>query len=118
MREIRTSGLMSGEGKRGDWQSLQPPRPSSTLQPRVTPALFTGSGRKPICATYNAVTYSTKSDSCYGDREIADCLCYRRRDILLILQRYLLASHRHSAYNHLRGICLYLRCRVRNAKIG
>jgi hypothetical protein len=33
MREIRTSGLMSGEGKRGDWQSLQPPRPSSTLQP-------------------------------------------------------------------------------------
>jgi hypothetical protein len=33
MREIRTSGLMSGEGKRGDWQSLKPPRPSSTLQP-------------------------------------------------------------------------------------
>ncbi len=32
MREIRTSGLMSGEGKRGDWPTLKPPRPSSTLQ--------------------------------------------------------------------------------------
>ena len=32
MREIRTSGLMSGEGKRGDWPSLKLPRPSSTLQ--------------------------------------------------------------------------------------
>ena len=31
MREIRTSGLMSGEGKRGDWLSLMPPRLSSTL---------------------------------------------------------------------------------------
>ena len=31
MREIRTSGLMSGEGKRGDWPSLKLPRPSSTL---------------------------------------------------------------------------------------
>ena len=31
MREIRTSGLMSGEGKRGDWPSLKPPRLSSTL---------------------------------------------------------------------------------------
>jgi hypothetical protein len=28
MREIRTSGLMSGDGKRGN----APPRPSSTLQ--------------------------------------------------------------------------------------
>jgi hypothetical protein len=37
MREIRTSGLMSGEGKRSDWQSLKPPRPSSTLQFRARP---------------------------------------------------------------------------------
>ena len=29
MREIRTSGSMSGDGKRGDAESL--PRPSSTL---------------------------------------------------------------------------------------
>src|SRR5208337_892393 len=35
MREIRTSGLMSGEGKRSDWSSLKLPRPSSTL-PVVT----------------------------------------------------------------------------------
>ena len=32
MREIRTSGLMSGEGKRSFGQWLAPPRPSSTLQ--------------------------------------------------------------------------------------
>ena len=32
MREIRTSGLMSGEGKRSVSQWLTPPRPSSTLQ--------------------------------------------------------------------------------------
>ena len=31
MPEIGTSGLMSGEGKRSRWQSLTPPRPSSTL---------------------------------------------------------------------------------------
>jgi hypothetical protein len=31
MRETRTSGLMSGDGKRSDWQGLKPPRPSSTL---------------------------------------------------------------------------------------
>ena len=32
MREIRTSGLMSGEGKRGLRQRLKNPRLSSTLQ--------------------------------------------------------------------------------------
>jgi hypothetical protein len=42
MREIRTFGLMSGEGKRGDWQSLKPPRPSSTLQPRLVLVRATG----------------------------------------------------------------------------
>src|SRR6478735_2360628 len=31
MREIRTSGLMSGDGKRGDAAWPKPPRPSSTL---------------------------------------------------------------------------------------
>jgi len=31
MREIRTSGLMSGEGKRGVAARPKPPRPSSTL---------------------------------------------------------------------------------------
>jgi hypothetical protein len=31
MREIRTSGSMSGEGRRSDCQRLKPPRPSSTL---------------------------------------------------------------------------------------
>ena len=34
MREICTSGSMSGEGKRSDWQSLKPPRLSSTLPMR------------------------------------------------------------------------------------
>ena len=34
MREICTSGSMSGEGKRSDWQSLKPPRLSSTLPTR------------------------------------------------------------------------------------
>jgi transposase len=32
MREIRTSGLMSGDGKRGVATRPKPPRPSSTLQ--------------------------------------------------------------------------------------
>src|SRR3954468_14788447 len=32
MREIRTSGLTSGDGKRGVATWLKPPRPSSTLQ--------------------------------------------------------------------------------------
>src|SRR3954451_19084479 len=32
MREIRTSGLTSGDGKRGVAAWLKPPRPSSTLQ--------------------------------------------------------------------------------------
>ena len=31
MREIRTSGSMSGEGKRSDAERPKPPRPSSTL---------------------------------------------------------------------------------------
>src|ERR1700731_1742448 len=31
MREIRTSGSMSGEGKRSDCHRLKQPRPSSTL---------------------------------------------------------------------------------------
>src|ERR1700761_2918180 len=31
MPEIGTSGLMSGDGKRGDGQRPKPPRPSSTL---------------------------------------------------------------------------------------
>ncbi len=31
LREIRTSGLMSGKGKRSNWPCLKPPRPSSTL---------------------------------------------------------------------------------------
>jgi hypothetical protein len=35
MRQIRTSGLMSGDGKRGGATSAQQPRPSSTL-----PGLF------------------------------------------------------------------------------
>ena len=47
-----TSGLMSGEGKRSDWPSLKPPRPSSTLLscrgfpvPRnEIPCFCTGSG--------------------------------------------------------------------------
>jgi hypothetical protein len=30
MRENRTSGLMSGEGKRSDAERPKPPRPSST----------------------------------------------------------------------------------------
>src|ERR671939_286217 len=32
MRENRTSGLMSGDGKRSDAARPQPPRPSSTLR--------------------------------------------------------------------------------------
>ncbi|MEJ0047999.1 MAG: group II intron maturase-specific domain-containing protein [Rhodospirillales bacterium] len=35
MREIRTSGLMSGEGNRSDAAWPKPPRPSSTLQGRL-----------------------------------------------------------------------------------
>ena len=31
MRETRTSGLMSGDGKQGDAEWLKPLRPSSTL---------------------------------------------------------------------------------------
>jgi hypothetical protein len=31
MREIRTSGSMSGDGKRSNWHSLKQPRLSSTL---------------------------------------------------------------------------------------
>jgi hypothetical protein len=37
MPEIGTSGSMSGDGKRSDWHSLKPPRPSSTL--RAQPGL-------------------------------------------------------------------------------
>jgi hypothetical protein len=40
MREIRTSGSMSGDGKRGDAEWPQLPRPSSTL-----PKLPSGSVR-------------------------------------------------------------------------
>src|SRR3954467_1211027 len=36
MREIRTSGLTSGDGKRGVAAWPKPPRPSSTLQIRGT----------------------------------------------------------------------------------
>ena len=35
MREIRTSGSMSGEGRRSNCRRLKPPRPSSTLPLRV-----------------------------------------------------------------------------------
>ena len=38
MREIRTSGLMSGDGKRGDAAWPKPPRPSSTLPLVLLPA--------------------------------------------------------------------------------
>ena len=44
MRQIRTSGLMSGDGKRGGAHKRQYPRPSSTL-PSVTRALRHGSSR-------------------------------------------------------------------------
>ena len=36
MREIRTSGLMSGDGKQGDAEWPKPLRPSSTLPARIT----------------------------------------------------------------------------------
>ena len=39
MREIRPSGLMSGDGKRSVLLGAQPPRPSSTLLTRATPLL-------------------------------------------------------------------------------
>ncbi len=45
MREIRTSGLMSGEGKRSDWPGLKPPRASSTLRAIAANA----AGRGLIC---------------------------------------------------------------------
>src|ERR1700719_2710474 len=35
MPEIGTSGLMSGDGKRGDGQRPKPPRPSSTLPDKL-----------------------------------------------------------------------------------
>src|SRR5882672_1249250 len=44
MPEIGTSGSMSGDGKRGDWRSLKPPRPSSTL--RTPPGLRPGTELK------------------------------------------------------------------------
>src|SRR5689334_8282054 len=40
MREIRTSGLMSGEGKRGVAEWLKLPRPSSTLLESRQPHVF------------------------------------------------------------------------------
>ena len=43
MREIRTSGLMSGEGRRG-WPKGPLPRPSSTLPSAVIPASGAGGG--------------------------------------------------------------------------
>ena len=46
MRVIRTSGLTSGDGKRGDATWLKPPRPSSTLPGSDECGLITGVGSR------------------------------------------------------------------------
>jgi hypothetical protein len=46
MRAIRTSGLMSGDGKRGDAAWPKPPRPSSTLPGSDECGLITGVGSR------------------------------------------------------------------------
>jgi hypothetical protein len=46
MREIRTSGLMSGDGKRGVAAWPKPPRPSSTLPGSDECGLITGVGSR------------------------------------------------------------------------
>src|SRR3954464_15616961 len=48
MREIRTSGLTSGDGKRGDAAWPKPPRPSSTLQANHDLRLFFRSLFQPL----------------------------------------------------------------------
>src|SRR5215472_9112007 len=42
MPEIGTSGSMSGDGKRSNWQSLKPPRPSSTLRRSIRATIPSG----------------------------------------------------------------------------
>jgi len=46
MREIRTSGLTSGDGKRGVAAWPKPPRPSSTLPGSDECGLITGVGSR------------------------------------------------------------------------
>ena len=59
MREIRTSGSMSGEGKRSDAERPKPPRPSSTLLKSHLTHGYLLSKRLPcslyymICCRYN-----------------------------------------------------------------
>src|SRR6266702_1496793 len=66
MREIRTSGLTSGEGKRGDCNWLKPPRPSSTLLNRAV--------------KFSALdcTPGMRHDNC-GDRLILRMTCGSKR---------------------------------------
>jgi Tetratricopeptide repeat len=54
MREIRTSGLTSGEGKRGDCTWLKPPRPSSTLlmNLRLMALAYHGTGDQPTARAH------------------------------------------------------------------
>jgi hypothetical protein len=69
MRETRTSGLMSGDGKRSDWQCLKPPRPSSTLPTgRKSPRRTTRRGRQAIRCRYVEETAVIGTIACLGVR--------------------------------------------------
>src|SRR3954462_10730997 len=57
MREIRTSGLMSGDGKRGDAAWPKPPRPSSTLPDAHRAALQAIVEQGPIPAIHGVVRW-------------------------------------------------------------
>ena len=59
MRQIRTSGLMSGDGKRGGAHKRQYPRPSSTLPPVRAPC-GTAKGRA-LIQTSRSPTFMSRS---------------------------------------------------------
>ena len=80
MREIRTSGLMSGDGKRGVATRPKPPRPSSTLQVK-------GKKRHAIVDTLGLMLGVAITPASVQDRDGFLPLLKEVRQVFVFLQR-------------------------------